>query len=151
MLTAGHSEVSDPLDKVYAYLNLTTPGYDIIPDYSPDRTEAKVHVEATCAYIKLYNSLDTLSFAEERTADMGPQLPSSAYDWTIRKPTGSLWYRVQGDIKVAPTASGSVGCEATFYSRNDEPNRVLGVSAVFVDKISNAKLQVGNTISSYGS
>ncbi|KAK4442591.1 heterokaryon incompatibility protein-domain-containing protein [Podospora aff. communis PSN243] len=151
MLTARHSEVTDPLDKIYAYLGLATPGYDITPDYSMTNTEVKVHIEATAAYIKLHKGLDILSFAEERNGDTGPSLPSWVCDWTVKKPTGSLWYCVRGDENVAPTASNSAGCEANFFSLNNEPNRVLGVSAIVVDKISNTEHQVGKPISSYGS
>jgi hypothetical protein len=80
MLTARHSEVTDPLDKIYAYLGLAMPGYDITPDYSMASTTLKVQIEATAAYIKLHKGLDILSFAEERTSKMGSQLPTWVCD-----------------------------------------------------------------------
>ena len=151
MLTARHSEVTDPLDKVYAYLGLAMPGYDITPNYSLSQTTANVYVEATCAYLRFHRDLNILSFAEERTEETGPQIPSWVSDWSIKQQPGSLWFRVRGDDKVAPTASGSTGYKVVLYPHNGLRDRVLGVSAIVVDTINDSLHTVSGPINSYRS
>jgi len=151
MLIARGSYVTDPLDKVYAYLGLAIPGYDIDPDYGPHQTVLKLYTRATCAYIERHRGLDILSFAEERSADLGPLLPSWVCDWTYRGRTESYWGRVRGDERVMPSASGAVGYRPTFLSHEGLPDRILVVPAIAIDSVSDAKHSVGGPVSSYAS
>lgn len=148
MLAARRSVVSDPVDRVYAFLGLALPGYNIIPDYSPSKTTTDLFVEATVAWITLQGALDVLSFAEERTQQLGPQLPSWVSDWSFPYATMSLWHRWQGD-KRRPRASGNFGYGLVLLPHEDQKDRVLEVSSITVDTIENVRETVGGPVSHY--
>ncbi|KAK3315971.1 heterokaryon incompatibility protein-domain-containing protein [Apodospora peruviana] len=147
---ARYSEVTDPLDKVYAYLGLALPEYDIVPDYGMTQTRADVFTQAACAYIKLHSSLDILSFAEEKTDDMSRELPSWVADWSIKQRPMSFWYRVRTEPE-ATNASQSIPYEGVIYSHDGKPDRVLGVPAITVDWLDGSPNLGGGTVDSYGS
>jgi hypothetical protein len=65
MLISRQAEVTDPLDRVYAYLGLAAPGHDILPDYGPAQTPERVFGQATRAILRMDQALNVLSFAEE--------------------------------------------------------------------------------------
>ncbi|KAK3395180.1 heterokaryon incompatibility protein-domain-containing protein [Podospora didyma] len=153
LLVARHSEVTDPLDRVYAYLGLAHPGYDITPDYGPSQTTAGVYTEATVAYIKRHKGLNILSFAEDRTEILGPELPSWVCDWSIKMQPLSLWHRTHADPKAGPNASRKMPYHTIdlLPGPNGEPDRVLRVPVIPIDIIADPATSVGGTVSSYTS
>ncbi|KAK1758031.1 heterokaryon incompatibility protein-domain-containing protein [Echria macrotheca] len=150
MLAARHSVVSDPLDKVYAFVGLAFPGYDLTPDYSQQQTTSNVFVQAAVAWIRFHVSLDILSFAEEKTPELGPLLPSWVPDWNFRHATASLMHRWRGDPR-RPRASGGLGYQAEIHPHENQNDRVLEVLCVIVDTIANADRAAGRPVLEYGS
>ncbi|KAK3365376.1 heterokaryon incompatibility protein-domain-containing protein [Podospora didyma] len=100
LLVARHSEVTDPLDRV------------------PPRG---VYTEATVAYIKRHKGLNILSFAEDRTEILGPELPS----WAGPNASRKMPYHT---IDLLPGPNG-------------EPDRVLRVPVIPIDIIADRRPQ----------
>lgn len=146
MLHARTCNVSDPLDKVYAFLGITSPSYNLVPDYSDGITPADAYTRAAAAHISTHKSLDMLSFADEKPADSA--LPSWVPDWDFRQRTLSLRYRLRGDPR-APNASNGTGCEPNFLpDEHGRPKRILECFGYVIDSLDTA---IGETADSYSS
>jgi len=145
MLASRRSVVSDPLDKVYAFLGLASSRYDITPNYHPSQTVEDVFVEATAQWIKVHEALDILSFAEERTDDLGSALPSWACDWTYKHPTASLWYRWRSDPR-RPRASGRIGFVPRFLPHEGKDACVFPIVCIKVDTIIDVETSAGRPV-----
>lgn len=146
MLHARTCKVSDPLDKVYAFLGLTLPSYKLFADYSDGITPADAYIRAAVAHISTHKSLDMLSFADEKSEDS--RLPSWTPDQNFSKRTLSLRYRLHGDPR-APNASKGLGCEPSFLpDAKGRPNRILKCIGIVFDSLDTA---LGETANSYSS
>ncbi|KAL7799822.1 heterokaryon incompatibility domain-containing protein [Trichoderma ceciliae] len=146
MLHARTCKVSDPLDKAYAFLGITSPRYKLFPDYSDGITSADAYIRAAAAHISTHKSLDMLSFADEKSADS--TLPSWTPDWEFSQRTLSLCYRVRGDAR-APDASKGLGCEPDFLPDSEgRPNKILECTGIVFDSLDTA---LGKTANSYSS
>ncbi|KAM5527940.1 hypothetical protein FOXYSP1_19814 [Fusarium oxysporum f. sp. phaseoli] len=73
---------SDDRDRVYAILGLASPGYHILPDYSPEMTATQVMTMTTRAIIDKEDSLGILIHATVLVNAKNPALPSWVVDWT---------------------------------------------------------------------
>ncbi|PTB39558.1 hypothetical protein M441DRAFT_28675 [Trichoderma asperellum CBS 433.97] len=146
MLHARTCKVSDPRDKVYAFLGITSPRYKLLADYGNDTTAADAYIGAAAAHISSHQSLDMLSFADEKPP--GSTLPCWAPDWEFNQPTLSLRFRLSGDPR-APKASKEFACEPSFLpDTGGRPHRVLECIGIVVDSLDTA---LGETADSYPS
>ncbi|PMD48216.1 HET-domain-containing protein [Hyaloscypha variabilis F] len=59
-------QTSDPRDRVYAFLGLAHPQYNIIPDYSPSNTIEKLTLEVARKVLEAEGTLDFLTYVRER-------------------------------------------------------------------------------------
>ena len=82
---AKSCETSDPRDRVFAFLGLASPEYNIEPDYSPSKSLDVLLIEITSKILTHDKSLDFLRFRESnRGIANGSRLPSWIPDWTIK-------------------------------------------------------------------
>ncbi|KAL6904391.1 heterokaryon incompatibility domain-containing protein [Trichoderma evansii] len=146
MLHARTCKVSDPRDKVYAFLGITSPRYKLLADYSNDATVADAYIRAAAAHISYHQNLNMLSFADEKPA--GSTLPSWTPDWDFNQRTLSLRFRFSGDPR-APKASIDFACEPSFLpDANGKPDRILECIGIAIDSLDTA---LGETADSYSS
>ena len=82
---AKSCETSDPRDRVFAFLGLASPEYDIETDYSPSKSLDVLLIEITSKILRYDKNLDFLRFRESnRGIANGSRLPSWIPDWTIK-------------------------------------------------------------------
>jgi hypothetical protein len=87
---AKSCETSDPRDKIFAFLGLAYPGYDIKPDYSPSKSLDVLLIEITSRILNFEKSFAFLFFIKGRNEEItrgyanGGSLPSWIPDWTAR-------------------------------------------------------------------
>ena len=75
---------SEPRDKVYAFLGLTEPTYNLIPSYTPENTIKKVLTATAEAIIVREESVAIVWDAlGTRSPETGFYLPSWVPDWTV--------------------------------------------------------------------
>jgi hypothetical protein len=83
-------ETSDPRDRVFAFLGLASPGYNIEPDYSPSKSWNVLMIEITSRILKFEKSFEFLQFLQRRNEESNRgyanhgSLPSWIPDWTVR-------------------------------------------------------------------
>ncbi|KAN0117718.1 HET domain containing protein [Hyaloscypha variabilis] len=72
-------QTSDPRDRIYAFLGLAHPQYNIIPDYSPSNTMDNLVLEVFRKVLEAEGTLDFLNYVGERQLNAsGHYLDSSA-------------------------------------------------------------------------
>ena len=83
LIYTRHCNASDERDRIYSVLGLASPGYGIMPDYSPDNDIMKLLVETTRSIIVFEDSLSVLSNLEwfRESKNESAQLPSWVIDW----------------------------------------------------------------------
>lgn len=80
---ARYCEASDLRDKVFAFIGLGDPGYNIIPNYASSLTD--VLAGTTRRIIEHENSLDILANAAASRRSLRGDLPSWVVDWTCKE------------------------------------------------------------------
>ena len=80
---ARYCRTSDLRDRVYAFLGLGDPKYQIIPDYSQSLEQVLIHT--TRRIIEFQNSLQILALAVASPKRPGSTLPSWVVDWTEKE------------------------------------------------------------------
>jgi hypothetical protein len=81
---ASNVNTSEPRDKVYAFLGLTEPTYNLIPSYTPENTVTKVLTATAEAVIVHEKSVAIVWDAlGTRSPETGFYLPSWVPDWTV--------------------------------------------------------------------
>ena len=80
---ARYCSTSDLRDRVYAFLGLGDPNYQIIPDYSQSLEQVLIHT--TRRIIEFQDSLQILALAVASPKRPGSTLPSWVVDWTEKE------------------------------------------------------------------
>ena len=81
---ARNCHSSDPRDRVYAFLGLAHPEYEIAPSYSWANNAVKVFIDTCQKIIEFDYNLSVLEHAALARNDLGCFLPSWVPDWTSR-------------------------------------------------------------------
>jgi hypothetical protein len=87
---ARSCETSDPRDKIFAFLALASPGYNIEPDYSPSKSLDVLLIEITSRILNFEKSFAFLLFIKGGNEESNRgyandgSLPSWIPDWTAR-------------------------------------------------------------------
>jgi hypothetical protein len=87
---ARSCETSDPRDKIFAFLALASPGYNIEPDYSPSKSLDVLFIEITSSILNFEKSFAFLLFIKGGNEESNRgyandgSLPSWIPDWTVR-------------------------------------------------------------------
>jgi hypothetical protein len=87
MIDFGHSQATDPRDKIYAFLSVAKDGHEIVPDYTASVQE--VYTKVAKVYISKEHNLELV-----RTHHRGyshTELPSWVPDWPISRVTRRNW------------------------------------------------------------
>jgi hypothetical protein len=81
---AKSCETSDPRDRVFAFLGLASPGYNIKPDYSPSKSLDDLLLDITSKILAHEKTLNFLRVTESSGGSAnGSGRPSWVPDWTI--------------------------------------------------------------------
>ncbi|KAH8767821.1 heterokaryon incompatibility protein-domain-containing protein [Hyaloscypha finlandica] len=130
LLEASRScQVTDPRDRIYAFLGLADPDYMIDPDYEVWNTLADTFTY-TCKRIILFEqSLDILRYSQETERTLGNDLPSWVPDWSSENPSRhDVQFRASADCKsTAAFIKGPLG----------SPDRCLRVQCLIIDQVAN--------------
>ncbi|KAJ9602679.1 hypothetical protein H2200_012873 [Cladophialophora chaetospira] len=132
MLEAARScQVTDPRDRVYAFLGLVDSGYSIEPDYKSSNSLQDLFCYTCKRTILFEQSLDILSHAQDkyRTEDDG--LPSWVPDWSHERQMPMLQ-----TMDTHFEASGEFKAAAEFRKDSDRKSgRVLRVQCLVIDQL----------------
>lgn len=130
---ARNFQSSDRRDKVYAFLGLASPDYNIVPNYNPERSALSVFIETTERIIQKEGNLGVLEDAINNDR-LQSDNPSWVPDWASPIPAGhlNLWTGISmpGDCSAAGPEPAAFG----FYDHRSRTStmRVLEVRGVFV-------------------
>lgn len=121
-------------DKVYAFTGLAYPGYQILPDYSSNKSIRSLFIEVAMSIIQFDDSLEILAHAPDKEA-VASSLPSWVPDWTFREERGI--HRILKSDVISPKES-YLPCwekaDASFeYAATDENCIALKAWGAFVD------------------
>ncbi|KAL8720064.1 MAG: hypothetical protein Q9181_007970 [Wetmoreana brouardii] len=135
LLHSRQCNVTDKVDKVYAFLGLLKSGHSIIPNYKTSKSAADVFTDAAKSEICRNWDLNFLSYAEDTTPVMRACLPSWVPDWDLKGPSTSLILRLQG-YPCRPNASSMAVVEPEFLpSVEGRPDRLLRTQALIIDQV----------------
>jgi len=76
---------SDSRDRIYAFIGLAEPGYDIIPSYQGTNKLEHVLIQTAKSIICHDKSLHVLQHVHRGRANLGVRLPSWVPDWTSKE------------------------------------------------------------------
>ena len=131
---AQECDVTDPRDRVFAFVGLADPGYEIVPDYGIDTSAV---IQLACKRIILYESslnflacCDIGSDPNMRRAD----IPSWTPDWSSGG-TPSIFIYDAGNDSPSFRASSEYPSAAAFHSHKDKNDSVLRVQGLFIDHL----------------
>ncbi|KAF5700747.1 heterokaryon incompatibility 6 OR allele [Fusarium mundagurra] len=126
----SHSRVcksSDPRDRIYAFLGLADPSYNIVPVYDRANTIEDTLCHTAKRVILKDHRLDILSLSQE--TDRAEGLPSWVPDWRVPLSRDFLFdtdYRACGEFPAV----------ASFHASADGArNRVLRTACVVIDQL----------------
>jgi hypothetical protein len=129
--SARRCEVTDPRDKVYAFLGLVDPGYMIEPDYRQSNNLLNLFCYTCKRTILFEQSLDILSHAQENSRALNDGLPSWVPNWSSTRDrallqTSNTNFRASGNHKAV----------VLFAKDSDgKPNRVLQTQCLIIDSL----------------
>ena len=122
---------SDPRDKIFAYIGLADPAYDIVPNYS--HPVDQVLIDTTIRIIETENSLDILWHAAASATQHTTGLPSWVVDWRCKqdrrspaaKPYDNVLKKSEANIsfhtiRMARGISQALQVDGVFIARLDE-------------------------------
>lgn len=140
LMNSRYCHTSDPRDKVYAFIGLSDPGYDIRPDYSHSIIE--VLIETTQKIMLFENSLDVLAHAAASNTSECSALPSWVVDWT-REERRQRWQRHDQAFQEFPRCENlsenysQMSSSPSFrtISRDGHARLCLDVKGTFIDSI----------------
>jgi hypothetical protein len=124
---ARSCEMTDPRDRVYAFLGLADPGYAIVPDYTSGNEES-VFVQVATQIISYEGKLEILQDSEGVAGRHG-QCPSWVPNWS------STFARQFDHPFVSFKASADTAATAAFRSSASGMGRVLCAQGMIIDRI----------------
>jgi hypothetical protein len=129
--SARSCQVTDPRDRVYAFLGLVDSGYKIEPDYHQSNTLSDLFCYTSKRAILFEESLDILSHAQVNVRSLGDDLPSWAPDWSSVRDR-ALLQSSNTNFK----ASGGLRAIVSFgQDSNGKSNRVLRTQCLMIDRL----------------
>jgi hypothetical protein len=127
-------QTSDPRDRVYAFLGLAHPHYNIVPDYSPSNTMDNVLLDVAKKIVCAENTLDLLSHVGRRYRD---EFPSWVPEWR----TGVLQLYRFND-RIGTIHRSEIEHPTTFIEVHGAALRVEGIRVdTIVDRLHGSKEQ----------
>ncbi|KAF2679913.1 hypothetical protein K458DRAFT_282360, partial [Lentithecium fluviatile CBS 122367] len=138
--------VSDPRDRVYAFVGLVDPMYGIVPDYDAANTAQRVFSETARRIILHEGNLSILSHAVLCRGDMGSTLPSWVPDWTSKDSVAKQQLRESLIRHGNFDASRGTRMDASFSGGC----KVLEITGIFVDNIVDVRMDLSRSSTSKG-
>jgi hypothetical protein len=131
---------SDARDRVYAFVGLAEPSYNIIPNYRRVNTLERVLIETAKCIIQHDQSLRILQHVHRGRANLCAKLPSWVPDWTSKQTAHGVDHLLW-DI-AEPFNSGKDSCVLTDFHLDigDGTYEYVKVGAVFVGNIDDRKV-----------
>lgn len=122
---------SDLRDRVYAFLGLSHPEHNIVPNYDTANTIEKVLIDTARSMILHDDSLKVLQHVHRGRDRLGIRLPSWVPDWTSKEVIRGIDKHDWSNEK--PFGAGGLHANARF--REDGMSAVLKVQATYIDKV----------------
>lgn len=124
---------SDSRDKVYAFLGLAEPKYNIVPNYEASNRIEQVLIDTAKSIIINDSSLDILQHVHRGRDNLGIRLPSWVPDWTSKEIVRGIDEHIWGNE--TPFRAGGPHAHVEFLQ--DENSAILKTQAVYVDRVEN--------------
>lgn len=131
---------SDPRDRVYAFIGLAEPGYNIIPNYRSVNKLEQVLIETAKCIIHHDQSLAILQHVYRGRAKLGVRLPSWVPDWTSKETSYGIDKHEWKSTKPFDAGKGSRAIAEFHHHSEDGFYEDLKVRGVFVGKIENIEI-----------
>jgi len=87
MADFGHTQATDPRDKVFAFLSIAKDGHMLVPDYTA--SVQKIFTDVVEMYINKYHNLDLICTDHRELSNLG--LPSWVPDWSVNRMSIHNW------------------------------------------------------------
>ncbi|KAL6895001.1 heterokaryon incompatibility domain-containing protein [Trichoderma evansii] len=133
-----HCKASDDRDRIFAFLGLADPRYEITANYATDHSINAVLINTTVSIIRFENKLDTLRYAAFPTLSVRG-LPSWVVDWTSKEATSIVHNNTttwpKGIFHGMRNANANVSYRSFRDSRGIHRTLAPGVSGVFIDDL----------------
>jgi hypothetical protein len=128
-------KVSDPRDRIFAFVGLADPGYDIVPDY---KVSSAAVFSLACKRIIIYErNLNILTCCKADFDDYArmKDLPSWTPDWS--QPDEVSFDFIYDPVQDFPPFQASKGylSAATILPNDKHTNGVLRVQCLFIDNV----------------
>jgi hypothetical protein len=138
---ARSCQCTDPRDKIYAFLGVVDPLYEIKIDYSSTNTILELHIHTTAAIIRHDGRLDVLIYAVEHADEVSyNNRPTWVPDWS-RLPNGEnsqFWDEVNAlgfHRQERELREGEERVNVRFLDHDHLKERILEVKGVRVCKL----------------
>ncbi|KAI0442461.1 hypothetical protein F4803DRAFT_562281 [Xylaria telfairii] len=128
-------QASDARDRVYAFLGLADPEYDIVPNYAVENSVREVLIETAKGIIRFDKSLDILQHVHRGRDKLGFRLPSWVPDWTSEETQTGLDNHSHEEANSFNASKGLPAYVQFSSATGDEDHQDLKVRGIFLDKI----------------
>lgn len=128
-------QASDARDRVYAFLGLADPEYDIVPNYAVENGVREVLIETAKSIIRFDNSLDILQHVYRGRDKLGFRLPSWVPDWTSEETQTGLDKHSHGGANSFDASKGLPYYVQFSSATGDDDHQDLKVRGIFLDRI----------------
>jgi hypothetical protein len=133
-------EASDPRDRVYAFVGLAEPGYNIVPDYRTVNKLERVLIETAKRVIHHDQSLAILQHVHRGRAKLVARLPSWVPDWTSKETVYGIDQYEWESVNPFNAGKGSHAIAEFQRYANDGFYEDLKARGVLVGKIVNIEV-----------
>jgi Heterokaryon incompatibility protein (HET) len=134
VLEAARScQVTDPKDRIYAFLGLVDSGYMIEPNYLKTNSLASLFCYTAKRTILFEQSLDLLCHSQENKRALNDDLPSWVPDWSVTRDR-SLLQSPSTDFNASDNHKAAV---SFGKDSNGNLNRVLRAQCLVIDELAN--------------
>lgn len=131
---ARKCKTGDPRDRVYAFIGLADPTYDIVPNYK--ETVAEVFTNAAARILTKEKDFDMIFQAMDNIPLRTPNLPSWVADWSCPQQRRRYLFRVES----FSASAGYKGCTGFVFPEAGKGGsfcgRILRIQVRRLDKIS---------------
>jgi hypothetical protein len=126
---ARTAQSSDPRDRIYAFIGLATPKYNIIPSYETSNSLNDTLCYTTKQIILYEDSLDIIGYAPHKNILDSAGLPSWVPQWC--SPSLQIFLAAYNYW-----ASANYPAMASFHPNSQgESDRILRVEGIFIDQV----------------